>query len=117
MSLFGGPDLFSWRKTRKNPPSSMSYVIFTDLPLEVRWGGRRFRLEVDVDSVSRKAGLFAVDLEDELCTPWLLTTAKDRQDLETRIKHGFEPNGMPGVGILLQLEKEGKARRFRKGGF
>jgi hypothetical protein len=66
---------------------------------------------VEVESVSKQARLFAVDLGVKFYTAWLVASAPSREALESRLKAGFEPNGL-GVAMLLQLEKEGRAKRF-----
>jgi hypothetical protein len=101
---------------RENPPSgdhdahaptqSGTFVILQPLPLEVKCGGRKFRLQIETESVSGESRLFGVDTEAErhgCYSAYLIALPARRAVLEAKIvSQGIESQGRAAFGMFSQ---------------
>lgn len=100
------------RITDLAPKDAGTFVLVAPVPLEVAWHDRRFRLQVESESISGECRLPAVDLAAERGTysAYLIAQPARESVLEAQMKgDGLKCQGRAGFALFEVLVKEGRA--------
>ncbi len=92
-------------------PTTLKFILLESPPVQVVWAGKQYRVQIEREPVSQELRLFAVDVQCQCYSAYLLMTSGKQADFDRRMfTDGVESESRPSVGLFRQLVADGKAR-------